>query len=88
MYATVQDRAGALVPDLTSEHFQILDNGKPVDITTFSNEVVPVTAVLLLDMSHSMAPRYERVREAARHLIEGLLPPIVSGSAVSVARSR
>ena len=74
VYATVQDRAGALVPDLTSEHFQILDNGAPVDITTFSKEIVPVTAVLLLDMSHSMARRYDRVRESAVHLIEGLLP--------------
>lgn len=74
VYATVQDRSGALVPDLARDQFQILDDGKPVEITTFSSEVVPVTAVLLLDMSHSMAPRYDSVRDAALHLVDELLP--------------
>jgi VWFA-related protein len=74
IYATVQDRSGALATDLVRDDFQILDNAKPVEITTFSNEIVPITAVLLLDMSHSMARRYAHVRAAAQYLVGGLLP--------------
>ena len=65
VYATVQSRDGHLVPDLHREDFQIYDDGKPVDVTTFSNDMLPITAVLLLDMSNSMIKEFFRVRESA-----------------------
>jgi Ca-activated chloride channel family protein len=74
VYATVQDREGRLVPDLTQADFQILDNGTPVPITTFSNEVLPFTAVLLLDMSNSILPAYFVVRESALGFVLSLSP--------------
>ena len=43
VYATVQDRGGRLVPDLTREDFEILDNGRPVQLTVFSNEPLPIS---------------------------------------------
>jgi Ca-activated chloride channel family protein len=76
VYTTVRDREGRLVPDLTQDDFQILDNGKPVAITTFSNDILPFTAALLLDMSNSMVEGsgYVRVRASALQFVQKLLP--------------
>lgn len=72
VYATVQDRNGRLVPDLTREDFEVFDSGQPVAITVFSNDIQPITVVVLLDMSGSMANRLLRVREGALHFIRAL----------------
>lgn len=74
VYATVTDPGGRLVPDLSREAFEVLDDGNPVEITTFSNEVQPITVAVLLDMSGSMTRRFMRVREATVHFIDALLP--------------
>lgn len=74
VYATVQDRDGRLVPDLKKDAFQIFDNGRPAEIVTFSNEVLPITVVLMLDMSGSMADEFLRVRDATRQFIGALGP--------------
>jgi Ca-activated chloride channel family protein len=74
IYATVRDAEGRSVPDLTREDFEILDNGKPVEITTFSSGRQPLTVALLLDMSGSMNPSVLRVRESTRRFIDALLP--------------
>lgn len=72
VYATVQDRNGRLVPDLTRGDFEVLDSGQPAAITVFSNDIQPITVVILLDMSGSMANRLVRVREGALHFIRAL----------------
>jgi Ca-activated chloride channel family protein len=74
VYATVQDRDGRLVPDLTEGDFRILDNGRPAPITTFSHEILPITVALMLDMSDSMRMDYTRVRDSAAHFVDVLLP--------------
>jgi len=74
VYVTVRERSGRLVPDLPKEAFEILDNGKPVEVSVFSNELRPFTAVLLLDTSRSMAPVHSRVLQAAHHFVKALLP--------------
>jgi Ca-activated chloride channel family protein len=74
VYASVLDRDGRLVPGLTRQDFEVLDDGKPAEITTFSNDVLPMTAVLLLDMSYSMAGEQTRVRDAALQFVDVLLP--------------
>jgi Ca-activated chloride channel family protein len=72
IHATVSDAEGRLVPDLPRERFQVLDDGKPVEITTFSNDDQPLTAALLLDMSSSMYPSLLRVRESTLQFINAL----------------
>ena len=67
VYATVQDRDGRLVPDLTKDDFKIIDNGRPAPITTFSHEILPITVALMLDMSDSMRMDYGN-RLTERHL--------------------
>jgi Ca-activated chloride channel family protein len=74
MYATVRDASGRHVPDLTQDDFDLLDNGKPVAITTFSNDRQPLTVALLLDMSGSMNPSLLRVRDSTLRFIDALLP--------------
>jgi Ca-activated chloride channel family protein len=74
VYASVSDRAGRFVLDLQKEQFQIEDNGQPVAITQFSNQFVPVTAAILLDLSRSMIPRYDAVIASAEQFIVRLMP--------------
>ncbi len=74
VYATVHDREGHLVPGLTKADFQVFDDGQPATITTFSNDVMPATLALMLDMSTSMFGEHVRVRDAALHFVDALLP--------------
>ena len=74
IYATVRDTAGRPAPDLGRDDFELLDNGKPVAITTFSNDRQPLTVALLLDMSGSMNPSVLRVRDSTLRFIDALLP--------------
>jgi Ca-activated chloride channel homolog len=69
VYATVQDRGGRLVPDLTRSDFEVRDNGRPVELTVFSNDQLPITVALMLDMSNSLRSEFERVRDAALHFV-------------------
>jgi VWFA-related protein len=64
VYATVSDGEGRLVPDLTREDFEVYDNGKLQPISIFSNEVQPITVVMMLDRSGSMQGNF-RLLEAA-----------------------
>lgn len=74
IYATVVDTSGRLVPDLTQEDFTVLDNGKPVELTLFSNEPQPFTVVVMLDTSASMTNNLKLLNRAAEQFILRLLP--------------
>lgn len=74
LYASVVDRDGRLVPDLQQTDFEVFDNGKPVELTLFSNEPQPATVALLLDMSDSIVTKVTRVRDAAEQFIGALQP--------------
>jgi VWFA-related protein len=52
---TVKDKHGALIPNLTKDHFDLLDDGKPQTIKYFSAQSdLPLTLGLLIDSSYSM----------------------------------
>jgi Ca-activated chloride channel family protein len=74
VYATVTDRDGRLVPDLTQDDFEIYDNGKPQPIAIFSNEVQPITVVMMLDRSGSMKGNFRLVEKAGEAFVRSLLP--------------
>lgn len=74
LHATVRSSEGRLVPDLTRDDFEVLDEGRRVEITAFSSDPQPVTVALLLDMSGSMEGLFLRVREATAHLVNSLQP--------------
>jgi Ca-activated chloride channel homolog len=72
IYATVRDAGGRLVPDLDRSAFRVLDNGRPVELSVFSNEPQPFTAAILLDMSDSLEERVLLVRESTMRFIDAL----------------
>ncbi len=74
IYATVNDREGRLVPDLGRDQFRVLDNGHPVDIAVFSNQVRPITVCVMLDTSGSIDVRIARVRESTARFIDVMAP--------------
>ncbi len=74
IYATVMDSSGRLVPDLDRADFTVLDDGKPVELTQFSNATQPFTAVVMLDTSASMTANLELLNQAAEQFLLRLLP--------------
>lgn len=72
LYVSVT-RGGERVLDVDRAGFEILDNGEPQKIVTFSRGDVPITAVLVLDTSLSMKGR--RLRQAlsgAKSFVDGI----------------
>jgi Ca-activated chloride channel family protein len=74
LYVTVQDPDKRLVPDLAREDFEVLDNGKPVTLTQFSNEPEAFSVVVMLDTSASMTASLELLKEAAEQFVIRMLP--------------
>jgi Ca-activated chloride channel family protein len=74
IYATVLDGSGRLIPDLDRSDFTVADDGKPVELTTFSNAAQPFTAVVMLDTSASMTNNLELLNQAAEQFLIRLTP--------------
>lgn len=74
LYVTVTDQTRRLVPDLSQDEFEILDNKKPQEIAFFSNEVRPITAVVMLDTSASMTPSLDLLMAGAEQFLIRMLP--------------
>jgi Ca-activated chloride channel family protein len=74
IYATAIDSTGRLVPDLQKGDFVVTDDGKPVELTTFSNASQPFTAVVMLDTSASMTNNLDFLNSAAEQFLIRLLP--------------
>ena len=74
VYATVTDRTGGFVLDLTKDDFEVRDNGKPQAITLFTTDLQPLTTLVLLDGSGSMLPAFNAVIEGANSFIIRMLP--------------
>jgi len=68
--ATVRDADGHLVTGLSSEDFEVFEDGDPQAITQFSSERVPISMGVLLDTSDSM---YGRRIKDARAAVERFL---------------
>jgi Ca-activated chloride channel homolog len=74
VFVTVTDAQRRLVPDLEQQDFEIYDNGVRQDIAFFQNEVQPITVVVMLDTSLSMALHTELLKRAAEQFLIRLLP--------------
>jgi Ca-activated chloride channel family protein len=74
VYATVTNPQGRLVPDLERDDFVVEDNGKPQVLTLFGNEAQPITVVMLLDRSGSMAPNFALEEKAAEAFVRQMDP--------------
>lgn len=74
VYATATDATGRLVADLTQDDFEILDNGRPVTVSSFSNDPQPFTAVVMLDTSASMTEHLKLLNQASEQFLIRMLP--------------
>ena len=74
MYSTVFDKAGRFVSGLKQEDFRIYEDGVQQTILSFSQEDVPVSMGILLDLSGSMRGKIEQVNKAAEAFIRASNP--------------
>ena len=74
IFATVTDAQNRLVPDLTKDDFEVLDNDKPQPLLLFESENQPITVVVMLDTSGSMTGSIKLLKTAAEEFINRLLP--------------
>jgi Ca-activated chloride channel homolog len=73
VYATVVDQRGEPVGGLTAADFQVLEDGAPQSVTTFAAGDVPLSIVIALDRSFSMAgERLSLARRAAAAFVRAL----------------
>jgi len=68
VFATVQDPDGNLATDLKKDDFIIYDNGIPQAISRFSKEYLPLSVLILLDTSASMAG--QKLKNARKSLTQ------------------
>src|SRR5437773_12199052 len=61
--ATVLDKSGKFVSGLKPADFQLFEDGSVQKIVSFTNELTPFAAAVLLDTSGSMEPRLTRSEE-------------------------
>jgi Ca-activated chloride channel family protein len=72
LYVTVT-KSGRSVEDLARTRFTITDQGEPQEIVTFERGDVPLTAVVLLDVSASMSGfELDLALSSSRAFVEGL----------------
>ena len=74
VYATVTNARGRLVPDLSRDDFTIEDDGKRQALTVFSNDIQPITVVMLLDRSGSMKLNFDLEAQAADAFVRAMGP--------------
>jgi Ca-activated chloride channel family protein len=73
-YATVADRSGYLLTDLSRAAFTVFENGAPQTIKLFTREDVPVSLGLVIDNSASMLSKSKQVAAAALNLVKASNP--------------
>jgi Ca-activated chloride channel family protein len=73
-YATVYDKNGHFVSGLKQEDFNVFEDGVQQSLTSFSQEDVPVSLGLLLDLSGSMRGKIDQVNKAALAFIRASNP--------------
>ncbi len=66
---TVLDRAGRAVAGLEPTNFAVLDDKGPQVVRYLSNVDEPISLVVVLDASASMAPKMQEAREALTELV-------------------
>jgi VWFA-related protein len=74
MFATVRDKHGALIRNLTKEDFALQQDGHPQTITYFAPDSdLPLTLGLLVDTSMSQRRVLEQERDASHAFLDHLL---------------
>jgi VWFA-related protein len=76
LFFNVKDKHGALIPSLTKDDFDILEDGKPQTIKYFKAESdLPLTLGILIDSSGSQQRVLEMEKEVGGSFLENTLRP-------------
>ncbi len=70
----VTDYSGRFVTGLTRQEFQLFEDGKPQEISSFSSAETPFNVALLIDTSRSTQELLGTIRKAARNFVKQLQP--------------
>lgn len=74
LHATVMDDRHHLVTNLARNDFEILENGRPQQITFFARQDIPVSIGIVIDNSGSMRDKRPAVNQAALNLVRASNP--------------
>jgi Ca-activated chloride channel homolog len=72
--ATVKTKSGQIMGDLKADAFELREDGVPQNIAIFSKDELPLNVALVLDLSDSIGPFLEPLREAASTALAALKP--------------
>lgn len=76
VYASVRDKRGAYIKDLTKDDFTVMEDGKKQEIRYFSRESdLPLTIGLLIDVSRSQEGLIETEKRAGGQFFQQVLRP-------------
>ncbi|HYA94756.1 MAG TPA: VWA domain-containing protein, partial [Terriglobales bacterium] len=74
LHATVTDPKQHLVSGLRQNDFAVFEDGKPMPITSFHQEDIPVSIGIVIDNSGSMRDKRQKVNQAALNLVRASNP--------------
>jgi len=74
LHATVTDQRQHLVSGLQQGDFAVFEDGKPMVITSFHQEDIPVSIGIVIDNSGSMRDKRQKVNQAALNLVRASNP--------------
>ncbi|MEZ5332266.1 MAG: VWA domain-containing protein [Thermoanaerobaculia bacterium] len=76
LFTTVLDGSGTPIPDLERGEFEVLEEGRPVEIRRFEHvDDLPLTLGFVVDTSTSMASSLPEARRAAVAFLDHLVEP-------------
>ena len=70
----IDKKTGRVVGDLNKEDFELSDSGVRQEISYFSRDELPLSIILLLDVSHSVRPIVHDIRDGALNALQRLKP--------------
>ena len=70
--ATVKNKAGQIMSDLKREDFEVREDGAVQKLDVFSRDELPLEVALVLDLSDSIGPFLEPLRDAANTALAAL----------------
>lgn len=70
----VEKKSGQAVRSLKQEDFQVLEDGVPQQISSFSQDRLPLSVVLLFDLTDSVRPVLKKLAEGALEALQHLKP--------------
>jgi Ca-activated chloride channel homolog len=72
--ATVKNKSGQIMNDLKAEDFEVREDGVAKKIELFSRDELPLNLALVLDLSDSIEPFLDPLRDAAATTLAALKP--------------